>query len=65
MTTIGHDTTARLRIEKYKLEADIADLKVKLAGCEDRLADALETSQHWRMLYHDLLELDDTEVTDG
>lgn len=50
--TIDHDTTATLRVKLYQLQAELADVRVKLAGTEDRLADATENAQRWRELYH-------------
>lgn len=49
-------TTATLHMQIYKLQSDLADARARLAGTEDRLTDALATSQEWRRLYRELWE---------
>ena len=57
-----HQEAVSLQVQIWKLREELADARIKLAGTEDRLADALENAQHWRELYHGSLNLPDTEV---
>ena len=64
MTRPLHDSPVTLRMQIYRMQEEVADLRVKLAATQDHLEEAREEVNYWRDLYHSTIDLPDTEVLD-